>query len=210
MQKTGKIIKEKRIRHTKFLLYAALFFCFSLYIISSPPQIMLLTLIFAALHEAGHLLCAKILGRRIKILDFSFSGLRPNVSVGSASSCLLIYLSGVWVNLIFAVSALFIFRVRQSDIIFDIFVINSLLFLYNVMPVPFSDGDGILRCTLSLVLHESTVNFICTALNVLFSFIFFLFFSFRFFMLGEGLFSFFCSAVFMLASLERISENKRE
>ena len=169
---------------------------------------MLLTLLFAALHEAGHLICARLFGRKIKILDFSFSGLRPSVSSGSASSCLLIYLAGVWVNLLFAVCAWLALRVWQSDIMFDIFIINALLFLYNVMPVPFSDGDGIMRCALSLVFYERVVSFICTALNIIFSFIFFLFFSFRFFMLGEGVFSFFCSAVFLLASLERISENK--
>ncbi len=210
MHKTNKKSKRGCARHTRVLLYAALFFCLSLYIISSPPRIMLLTLLFAFLHEAGHLICAKLLGRRIKILDFSFSGLRPSVSSGGASSCLLIYLSGVWVNLLFAVCAWLVIRGWQSDIIFDVFIINALLFLYNVMPVPFSDGDGIMRCALSLVFCEGIVNFICTALNIIFSFIFFLFFSFRFFMLGEGVFSFFCSAVFLLASIERIREIKRD
>ncbi len=192
-------------RHLRMLLYAMFFFFISLYIVSSPPHIMLLTLFFSALHEAGHIICAKVFGRKVKVLDFSFFGLRPHLSSGSSVSCFLIYFSGVAVNLTAALISLLFLRHGYNDILFDVFVINSLLFIYNVTPVPFSDGDGIMRCALSYFLSEGVVDLICGMLNILFSFAFFLFFSFRFFMFAEGLFSFSCSVIFLLCSISGLN-----
>ncbi len=206
MNKAKPRKKELKSRYAQVFLYAFLFFCFSLYVISSPPKILLLTLAFSVFHEAGHIICAAALGRRVRILDFSFFGLQPSLSEGSALSCLLIYLSGVWVNFTFAVIFFFCFRNTQSDFFFNCFIINALLFLYNIMPVPFSDGDGIIRSALSCFLFENIVNFIAASLNIIFSFIFFLFFSFRFFLLGEGLFSFCCSCIFLLASISNVGK----
>ncbi len=191
-------------RHTKVFLYAALFFFLSLYIISSPLNIMLLTLLFCTLHEAAHIICAKALGCKVKVLKFSFFGLCPELECGSPLSCLAIYSAGVTLNLIFAILSLFFLHNGYSSLVFDIFIINALLFLFNIIPTPFSDGNGIMRAALSFFLSERAVYVICTALNILFSFVLFVFFSYRFFVLGTGVFSFFCSVVFLLEAISEI------
>lgn len=188
----------------KAVICATYIFIISLYVVSSPPRIMIMTLIFSAMHESAHILCAKALGRDVSPFRFSFSGLYPDLSTGTPISTLLIYVSGPAVNLVAVITAMSILRGGYSDATLDAFCVNALLFIYNLLPVPFSDGDGIMRTTLSFFLCDKLVRIFCAVLNLVFSIAVFSFFSYRFLLLGTGLFSFVCSFVFMLASLERL------
>lgn len=202
-QSSFYIASEKKNRYCKTLLYASYIFIISLYIVSSPPRIMVLTLLFAAMHESAHIIMAKALGRGVSPFRFAFSGLYPDTSSGSVMSCLFIYAAGPLANLAAALIALSILRRGISNAMLDVLSVNALLFFYNLLPVPYSDGDGIIRTAFSFFLSQKPTNIICALLNLLFSIAVFSLFSYRFLFLGTGLFSFFCSFVFMIESLDR-------
>jgi Zn-dependent protease len=86
--------------------------------------------------------------------------------------------------------------------VFGLFSVNAALAAYNLTPVPFSDGGGILRCVLGAFLGERIGGGMCSVLELVFSFAFFVFFSYRFFALGTGFFPFFCSFVFVMVSIQ--------
>ncbi len=196
------------------LVYAAYIFMILLYILSSPPFICISTVICAAMHEMCHVLCAKALGRKnIRPLSFSATGLYPELGSGSTVSCILIYASGPAFNILVCAACLFFLRGGYSERIFELFCVNAALALFNLTPVPFSDGDGIMRASLSFFLGERVGGFLCSAVELFFSFLLFVLFSYRFFAFGAGFFSFFCSFIFVMSAIakrERICEDTGE
>ena len=188
---------------------ALLCFCYVftilLMITASPPFICIATVLCALLHEAAHVLCARAMGRQVRPLSFSLTGLYPDLGEGGTLSCIMIYAAGPAVNLLIAVLSLLILRCGYNDRVFELMCVNAALALYNLTPVPFSDGSGIMRCVLTGLLGERVGGGLCAALELLFSFLFFVFFSFRFFQLGRGFFSFFFSCLFLLSSIQNTS-----
>ena len=175
-----------------------------MYIFSAPPFICAVTLLCSAAHECAHLLCAKALGRRISPISFSLTGLYPSAGTGSALSCAVIYASGPFVNIVIALISLFALRYTDSAYPADVFSVNAVLALFNLLPIPFSDGDGLLRLTLGAFLGETRSALICSALELLFSFMLFVIFSYRFFVAAGGIFPYFLSVIFVLVSASRL------
>ncbi len=188
---------------------AALYFCYIFTILLmmtvSEPFICISTAVCALLHEAAHVLCARALGRQVRPISFSLTGLYPDLGSGTALSCVMIYAAGPAVNLLLCVLCLITLRCEYAEWVFELFCVNGILALYNLTPLPFSDGGGILRCAVGRMLGARVGSAVCTGLELLFSFLFFVFFSFRFFYIGRGFFSFFCSFVFLLSSIQNAS-----
>lgn len=182
--------------------YFFLIFFLLLTLVSSPPFIGISSAVCALFHEAAHILCARAFGRKIKPLSFSPTGLYPDVGRGSTLSQILIYAAGPFVNLAICAVCLLVLRSNYSETVFSLFCVNAALALYNLTPVPFSDGGGIMRCVLTAFLGARVGGALCAMLELLFSFALFVFFSYRFFALGSGFFPFFCSFVFMLTSIQ--------
>ena len=181
--------------------YFFLVFFVLLTLVSSPPFISIASALCALLHETGHLLCARALGRKVRPLSFSLTGLYPDVGYGTTLSCILIYAAGPLLNIVICAVCLLVLRSNWSDNLFSLFSVNAALGVYNLTPVPFSDGSGIMRCALGAFLGERVGDALCSGLELVFSFVFFVFFSYRFFAVGSGFFPFFCSFVFMLVSI---------
>lgn len=193
----------KRVKNTLIASAAYFFFIFFvlLTLVSSPPFVCIASALCALLHETAHILCARAFGRKVRPLAFSLTGLCPDVGCGTTLSCILIYASGPFVNLVICAACLFILRSNYSETVFSLFSVNAALAVYNLTPVPFSDGGGILRCALGAFLGERVGGALCSVLELTFSFVFFVFFSYRFFTVGSGFLPFFCSFVFMLVSI---------
>lgn len=192
----------------KSILTAVYIFILLLYLCSAPPFISLCTLVCATAHEGAHLLCAHLCKRRIRALSFCPAGIRPDVSTGGEISSILIYAAGPLINIAVCIICVLCLKHDYSKWVYDVFCVNLALALYNLTPVPFSDGDGIMRTSLCFFVGERVGGFLCSALELLFSFVFFVIFSFRFFVVGNGLFSFFCSFIFVIISIRNLTENK--
>lgn len=191
-------------------LTAVYIFILLLYLCSAPPLISLCTLLCALGHEYAHLLCARICGRTIRPLSFCPAGIRPEVSGGTELSGILIYAAGPLFNITICIVCILLLRQDWEKRLYELFCVNLTLALYNLTPVPFSDGDGIMRTAVCFFVGERVGNALCSAVGLLFSFIFFVIFSFRFFVAGSGLFSFFSSFVFVIISIKNLTENKRD
>ena len=187
------------------VIYSAYTFVILLYIFSSPPFICAATLICAAMHEACHILCAAAFKRKIKPLSFSVTGLYPDVGRGSAASCVAIYIAGPIFNILMCGICFFLFRSFPSQTVVELFSVNAALGCFNLLPIPFSDGSGIIRICISRLIKKSLGDILCGVVETLFSFMLFVLFSYRFFMLQKGLFSFLCSFVFVVCALGRIT-----
>ena len=198
-------VTVKRTSLSRTFLYFCYVFALLLMITSSTPFICISTAVCAALHEAAHVLCARAMGRRVRPISFSLTGLYPDLGSGSTLSCILIYAAGPAVNLLICAVCLWILHCGYSARIFELFCANAVLALYNLTPVPFSDGGGILRCAVERMLGARVGGAVCSAVELVFSFLFFVFFSFRFFYAGRGFFSFFCSFVFLLSAIQNSS-----
>lgn len=191
----------------KTLTLAIYIFIILLYLFSSPPFICIGVLVCALMHETCHILCARALGRRVRILSFSPIGIYPDLDRGDEISAILIYASGPLFNILVCIFCLCFLHKGYSERVFELFCINAALAAYNLTPVPFSDGSGIMRIALTFFVGEQVGMLLCRMLELIFSFVFFVVFSWRFFVYGSGFFSFFCSFVFVI---DCISHIKRE
>ena len=197
--------KTSNVKQT--LTLAIYIYVILLYLFSSPPFICIGVIASSLLHELCHILCARAFGRKVRVLSYSPTGLYPDLDRGNEISGILIYASGPLSNLLVCTVCLCILHKGYNERLFELFCINAALAAYNLTPVPFSDGSGIMRIALTFFLGEQVGILLCRMLELLFSFMFFVVFSFRFFVYGSGFFSFFCSFVFVI---DCISHIKRE
>ena len=93
-------------------------------------------------HEAGHVVCARSLGLKIRRLGMSWRGPYVVREQGNALQNLAISLAGPLVNLILAGSMVLAPWLGIGAVMFGLY--NLVLGLYNLMPVPSSDGRRIL------------------------------------------------------------------
>lgn len=187
-----------------FFVYSFYVFGILIYLVSAPIFLCASTIVFALLHELGHLLCAKALGRRISVLCFSPTGLYPSVGTGDALSSAVIYASGPMVNIMSSIVLYLLDSAHPSDMLSELFYINAALALFNLLPIPFSDGSGLLRCFLWRFLKVRRAESACRIIELLFSSVIFMLFSYRFFIAPGGFFSFFLSIVFVLAAISNV------
>ncbi len=195
----------KRTRAAMTLCYAAYIFVLMLYVLSTPPFICVSTLVCAFIHEICHIACAYALGRQVRPLAFSCVGLYPELGAGSDLSCILIYAAGPLFNVCVCFGCLCILKMTQSEWAFELFSVNAALAVYNLTPVPYSDGGGILNIALCFVLGRRRGGTVCYIIWLVCSFMLFVLFSFRFFIYGAGFFSFYCSFLFVMNSISRLS-----
>ena len=191
-------------RFLSSLVYSFYIFSILLYIFSAPPFICICALACSALHECSHMITAKALGRKTSVLCFSPTGLYPSAGAGDMLSSVLIYAAGPSLNILLCMLSACAVQLWDISYIISFFSVNAALAVFNLLPIPFSDGDGIFRCVLGRILKKGHAHGICSAVEAIFSGALFFFFSYRFFAAPGGFFSFFLSVVFMLVSLSRL------
>ena len=188
----------------RFVFFSMYFFMISLYFYSSPPSVLAICILFSALHEFAHIAVAKLLRRRTSAFHLSFFGLHPDLSEGTRASCIAVFAAGPAINLISLFICAYFLKISRSDHILISFSVNLLTFIFNLIPLPFSDGDGMLRAIVGAHPSCPRRNRLCATLNLISSLLVFSFFSYRFLFLSKGLFSFFCSFVFLIVSVNRL------
>ena len=121
-----------------------------------------LAMLFSVLHEIGHILALVFFGRKPKNITFGFSGIRietdcVNLSYKQES---VVALCGPLVNLIFIIFFLI------TDISKIALIINTGLFVVNMMPVKCLDGGRFIYGLLSVFLEEKRVMLIMNILLI--------------------------------------------
>lgn len=126
---------------TWICIAAIIIFDFSIY--------TLLTLIAAALHEAGHIIAALICGSKIQ--SISIYPLGADIRMSQANSYfseMIIIGAGIVSNLIFFLISIIFFNTNTADYFA---ICNISLAIINALPIKSLDGGEVLLCILMLI-----------------------------------------------------------
>ena len=165
----------------KINLYIFLFVV--MFLITNQFEIYSLSMVFALLHELGHLLCGVILGFKVKCLKIMPLGFSVefytnieeyNIKIKKSNLVilkkLLIDFAGPMVNIVFIMIS-FIFKLTNS-IVYS----NLIILIVNLIPVYPLDGGRILKNMFKIFLKnrkaEAYVNLISNFFVILISFFF--------------------------------------
>jgi len=152
----------------KVLIFTFLFF------ISGNIKNYLLLMLFAILHELGHIVVGCILGLKIEKVEIMPIGLRANFKINIADynkkvkranlltiKKLILSLAGPIVNLIFIILFIFLGKNNILGIETEILIyINLIIFLFNMLLIYPLDGGRILKYVLYCFLgKEKSLKF---------------------------------------------------
>lgn len=153
--------KDLQIRFNLKVLVFVLFFC-----LTGELEIYILLMLFAFLHECGHILCGIILGFKPQKLDIMPVGFGISFKVDTrnynkrilkanllAVKKLIIASAGPMVNLIFIILFLIIEYIFKIDINTLIYI-NILILIFNMLIIYPLDGGRILKNILHIVLGK--------------------------------------------------------
>lgn len=158
---------------TKYLrvniLTIALFvFC----IIFNKINVLCITYAVMILHELAHCLAALCIGLKISHIDFYPFGVNlklKNKLVYSIADEMILYFSGPFCNIVFALAAIIIYSHYPYDNIKYFYVSNIMLFCMNMIPSMPLDGGILLKKIIAYRLGYNSANKIMTVISGLFS-----------------------------------------
>lgn len=180
------------------------FFALIIILISlNKTEFLYSTIIFAILHEIGHLLALKYF--KISIEEFKVSLFGGNIKILNNNKIqyyqnAIISFCGPLVNLFFFVLFYLLNIFLKNKFINEIYVINLVLAAFNLLPFYNFDGGKILTSILMNFLQEKTVNYIITITSFIIL-IPFTYLAVYIFMLDSKNFYLLVSAVLMLLTI---------
>jgi stage IV sporulation protein FB len=98
-------------------------------------------------HELGHVLCARSLGLKIRRVGINWRGPYIVREQGNPLQNLAVSLAGPLMNLILAGTMILAPWLGTQAVVFGLY--NMVLGLYNILPVPCSDGRRIMKLLFS-------------------------------------------------------------
>ena len=180
------------------------FFALIIILISlNKTEFLYSTIIFAILHEIGHLLALKHF--KISIEEFKVSLFGGNIKILNNNKIqyyqnAIISFCGPLVNLFFFALFYLLNIFLKNKFINEIYVINLVLAAFNLLPFYNFDGGKILASILMNFLQEKTVNYIITITSFIIL-IPFTYLAVYIFMLDSKNFYLLVSAVLMLLTI---------
>ncbi len=136
----------------------------TLAIICDKKGTVLICLLSSILHELGHIVAMKIVGAKLKSVNFNLGDVAINadLSMLSYKAELFVNIGGVAVNFILSIIALTLYIVFKADFFQSLFISNVLIGAFNFLPVRYLDGGQVLLMLLqkrfSLKLSENILN----------------------------------------------------
>lgn len=122
---------------------AGFFIIIAFMLIIGDNSTVLISLFSSFLHESGHIVALILCGGKIDKLVLSSSGMRIDRDCSRLlcfSSEMLIAFSGVAVNMFSALCALIVLRLSGHDLWFNVFGINMVIGIFNLLPLQSLDG----------------------------------------------------------------------
>ncbi len=180
------------------------FFALIIILISlNKTEFLYSTIIFAILHEIGHLLALKHF--KISIEEFKVSLFGGNIKILNNNKIqyyqnAIISFCGPLVNLFFFILFYLLNKFLKNKFTNEIFVVNLVLATFNLLPFYNFDGGKILGSILMNFLQEKTVNYIITITSFIIL-IPFTYLAVYIFMLDSKNFYLLVSAVLMLLTI---------
>ena len=192
-----------KIKNTKITISFTIFALIIILISLNKTEFLYSTIIFAILHEIGHLLALKHF--KISIEEFKVSLFGGNIKILNNNKIqyyqnAIISFCGPLVNLFFFVLFYLLNIFLKNKFINEIYVINLVLAAFNLLPFYNFDGGKILASILMNFSQEKTVNYIITITSFIIL-IPFTYLAVYIFMLDSKNFYLLVSAVLMLLTI---------
>lgn len=189
--------------NTRIIISFTFFALIIILITLNKTEFLYSTIIFAILHEIGHLLALKHF--KISIEEFKVSLFGGNIKILNNNKIqyyqnAIISFCGPLVNLFFFVLFYLLNIFLKNKFINEIYVINLVLAAFNLLPFYNFDGGKILASILMNFLQEKTVNYIITITSFIIL-IPFTYLAVYIFMLDSKNFYLLVSAVLMLLTI---------
>lgn len=154
-----------KIKNTKITISFTFFALIIILNSLNRTEFLYTSIIFAIAHETGHLLALKKFN--VNVEEFKISLFGGNIKVLNTSKIkywqtAVISLSGPLVNIFFFILFYILNIFLENKTTYEIFVINLVLALFNLLPFYNFDGGKILFSILLNFFDEKTVNIIIT------------------------------------------------
>ncbi len=134
----------------------------------------LLFLMSAFIHEAGHMVAAKLFNvRRVRLDDVFSLSVRYDFSGSTFFAEAAVSAAGALFNVIACILCFALGKAATLNGVFFVFS-NSALAMFNLMPISPLDGFGIITSLMSEIFPPNTVSLIAKTVSVTFSLAFFL------------------------------------
>ncbi len=190
-----------KIKNIKIKISFTFFALILILIIFQKTEYLIVSLASAVLHEVGHLIA--LIYFKTEILEFKISIFGANIKTSTRNQInyfkdFLISFSGPLVNLLISFFSYVIYNIYFGKIFFDIYIVNLVLALFNLLPFHAFDGGKMLQIILNLKLSDSAAEKAVTIISVLIL-IPFIWFSFKVFLVNKN--DFYCLAVTILMLL---------
>ncbi len=134
-------------------------------VVTKQVELLFITYIIMTVHELSHLLAAVCIGLKPESISFAPFGVHltlKNKIIRGFADEIILYSAGPLVNAVFAVIS-----IRMGW--YDLYKINTALFLMNMLPVVPLDGGIILKRVLSYKIGKSTSDRIMRTISAVLS-----------------------------------------
>ena len=190
-----------KIKNIKIKISFTFFALILLLIIFQKTEYLIISLTSAIFHEAGHLLA--LMYFKTEILEFKISIFGANIKTNVRNQInyfkdIFISFSGPLVNLIISVFSCIFYNICFKKVFFDIYIVNLVLALFNLLPFHGFDGGKILQIILKQKFSDLAAEKAVTLISILIL-IPFIWFSFKVFLINKN--DFYCLAVTILMLL---------
>ena len=154
-----------KIKNIKITISFTFFALIIILISINRTEFLYTSIIFAIAHELGHLIALKYF--RVSVEEFKISLFGGNIKILDTNKIkyyqsAIISFSGPFINLLLFL-LFFVFNYFfKNNLTYEIFVINLVLALFNMLPFYNFDGGKILSSVLLNFFEEKTVNTIIT------------------------------------------------
>lgn len=166
----------------------------------SPQGYAPVGLMCCLLHEAGHLLCIKAVGCKIKGVAFGVWGMRIDSDLPlSFKKEAVVSLGGPVANILLAVAGLILGDKRFA-------VSNTAIAVFNLLPIESTDGHNALRSVLSICLEGEKIK---AALNIISAAFLFLMYCFGFMLFLKSGYNFSALAVSVYLTVKFLFQGSR-
>ncbi len=192
-----------KIKNTKITISFTYFALIIILISIDKTEFLYESIIFAIAHEIGHITSLCFFG--INIEEFKVSLFGGNIRILNNNKIkywqsAFISLSGPLVNIFFCVLFCILNSFFEFKIIYNVFVINLVLAIFNLLPFYNFDGGKILSSILLNFINEKSVDIILTITSIV-VLIPFSYLSIYIFILDYKDFNLLVASVFMLLTI---------
>lgn len=137
-------------------------------LLGDATGLMGMGMVFAALHECGHIIAIASKGQKISKINFGFANIDMAIKKDFHGTSVIILLAGCFVNFIFALIFGILYLYLQNAFIKSMAIQNIILGGINLLPITSFDGGQVLRLLCEKNMNPQLVKKFCDIISFVF------------------------------------------